>query len=152
MPNLSEYFVGTYHAVKMNKFLKAYATKADKWCFIRFELEPRSGDVFDINTKNNKLFFFECALNIEGKAFWREMNENCPYPPIKPISPVVEELCFMHAKKSADFIDHALDAYGEGNSEGIVHCYVKVLTETKKGDVETMCSKNAIVDGWEALT
>lgn len=49
-------------------------------------------------------------------------------------------------------VNHSLKAYGEGNSEGIIHCYVEALTKTKKGDVETMCTKEAVVEGWEALT
>jgi len=29
---------------------------------------------------------------------------------------------------------------------------VEVLKKAKKGDVETMCTKDAIVEGWEKLT
>lgn len=80
------------------------------------------------------------------------MNEECPYPPVMPHPPVVEEICFMQAQKAEDFVEFAFDSYGEGNSQGIIECYVEVLKKAKKGDVETMCTKDAIVEGWEKLT
>lgn len=80
------------------------------------------------------------------------MNEHCPYPPIRPIEAPVEEICYMQVKKSKDLINQSLSAYGEGNSEAVIHCYVEALTKTKRGDVETTCTKEAVVEGWEALT
>ena len=80
------------------------------------------------------------------------MNSQCPYPPVKPLPPVTEEVCYMHVKKAKDFISHSFESYGEGNSYGVIACYVEVLTNTKRGDVGTKCTLNAVEAGWEALT
>ena len=45
-----------------------------------------------------------------------------------------------------------MNAYGKENAEGVISCYVEALTTVKKGDVEAMCSKEAVKEGWEALT
>ena len=73
------------------------------------------------------------------------MNEDCPYPALKPTPPVIEELCYMNVKKAEDTVSHLFSAYGEGNSEAVISCYVKVLKKIKKGDVETMCTKEAVI-------
>ena len=151
MPNFTEFYVGSYFAKKMHKSLKAYATRSGKYCFIRFELQAWARNT-DFDLRKNRVFYFECSKLQAGKAFWRLMNEDCPYPPIKPCPPVVEEVCYMHTRKAEDFIEHSFEAYGKGNSNAILHCYVEVLTVTKKGSVETMCTRDALVKGWEALT
>ncbi len=43
-------------------------------------------------------------------------------------------------------------AYGEANSEAVVECYIEILETLEKGDIETKCTKEALEDGWEALT
>jgi len=142
MPNFTEEYVTDVQSSVLKKSLKVYATKADKWCFIRI------GD----REHEHYTFFFECSKNLIGKAFFRKLTEDCPYPTIKPIAPVVEEICYMQMKKASDIVEFAFDSYGEGNSQAIIHCYVEVLKKVKHGDVDTMCTVGAVVDGWEALT
>lgn len=80
------------------------------------------------------------------------MDENCPYPTIIPLPPVIEEICYMQARINEDFLEFAFDAYGEGNSEGIISCYIEALVKIKKGDVETICTRDSVVEGWQKLT
>ncbi|MCP4294317.1 MAG: hypothetical protein GY786_01780 [Proteobacteria bacterium] len=55
-------------------------------------------------------------------------------------------------RRNKETISVSLKAYGEANSEAIIQCYIEVLEEIKQGDVETMCTKEAIIEGWERLT
>lgn len=41
---------------------------------------------------------------------------------------------------------------GEGNSDAILECYVEVLKKSKRGSVETKCTEDAVVAGWEKLS
>lgn len=48
----------------------------------------------------------------------------------------------MHAKKAEDFVEFVLSLPGEDEDSGaVVACYIDVLKKTKKGNVETKCSK-----------
>jgi len=58
----------------------------------------------------------------------------------------------MQVKRGKDIVNTSVDAYGEGNSEAVIHCYVEALVKHDKGDVETKCTKEALVKGWESLT
>jgi len=80
------------------------------------------------------------------------MNEDCPYPTIIPEPPVVEEVCYMHAKKARDIVTHMFEAYGEENTDSFNNCYIEHVKKIQKPSIETMCSKEAFVTGWEALT
>ena len=142
MDNNTEEFVMKVFSDKDKKTLKVFATKADQWCFIR--IGTAKDDV--------RHFFFNCSLQVEGKAFFRAMNDECPYPPVKPQPPVIEEICYRQVQKAKNFIDYSFEAYGKENSAGVVECYVKALKKTKSGDVETMCTKDAVIEGWEALS
>lgn len=142
MDNFEEFYINKYYSTKLEKDLDAWATKAGLYCFIKFG--PKSETL--------AIFFFECSLLLLGKAFYREMNHNCEYPNIKPIIPVIEEVCYMQVKKAQDIVEVSIDAYGEGNSEAVISCYVESLTKHTKGDIETMCTKEAIVEGWNALS
>ena len=51
-----------------------------------------------------------------------------------------------------DFVSHNLDSYGKGNSEAITECLIEVLTTVKKGNVEVLCAKDAVMAGWEKVT
>jgi hypothetical protein len=65
-----------------------YATRADKWCFIKIvDSLTHTNDHFE--------FFFECSLQLTGEAYFREMNSDCPFPEVKPEVSVVEEICYM---------------------------------------------------------
>lgn len=70
MDNHTEEFVQTVYSSILKKTLEVYATKADQWCFVR--VGSKGTDSFT--------FFFECVKLLESKAFFREMNKDCPYP------------------------------------------------------------------------
>jgi hypothetical protein len=94
MPNFTEHFVGQYLSTKLDRRLHTYATKADTWCFVRFELEVQDRHETVKDLLKNAVFFFECSLQLSTGAFFREMNKECPYPPIRPIEAPVEEICY----------------------------------------------------------
>lgn len=144
LDNHVEQFVGNVYPSPNpdNVEYQVYANKADQWCFVKIGR----------GTADQKVFFFECEKILEGKAFLRAMNEDCTYPPVVIQPPVVEEICYMQAKKGKDIVSQTVAAYGDENSTSVVDCYVEALTKVKQGDVETMCTKDAVVEEWEALT
>lgn len=85
-------------------------------------------------------------------AYFRAMDENCPMPVSKIQPPVVEELCYMQVRRAKSTVDWLLYAYGEGNSEAIYSCYIEAIVAIDIGDVESMCTKDALIEGWEAMT
>lgn len=58
----------------------------------------------------------------------------------------------MQVRRAKEIVETSVNVYGEGNSNAIISCYIEVLTKHDKADVETMCTKEAIVEGWGKLT
>ena len=129
----------------INGLLQVHATKADQWCFLRFN----QGSQFDVS------FFFACSDQItkgNENIVLRKMDENCPLPDIKEESPPVLEICYNQQKRGLDIVSHMIEAYGEPSAIGALDCYIKVTAKIERADVETMCSKEAILQGWSKIT
>jgi len=47
----------------------------------------------------------------------------------------------MHAKKAEDFVEFIVNMPGEDDSGEVVGCFIDILKKSKKGDVETKCTK-----------
>lgn len=45
----------------------------------------------------------------------------------------------------------SVSAYGEKSASGVIICYLEALKKTKPS-VETMCTEEALVAGWEGIS
>jgi hypothetical protein len=86
--NNQEEFIMSVISSKLNQKLDVYSTRSDKWCFIQLRQGSWEGALKDS-------FFFECGLYLMGEAYFRKMDQNCPYPEVKPHVSIVEEVCYM---------------------------------------------------------
>lgn len=66
--------------------------------------------------------------------------------------PPTEKECYVFAKKATDLVETSINAYGDGNAHQVIDCFIEAIKRTKKGSVETMCTEEALIDGWTKLT
>lgn len=120
-----------------------YATRADEWCFLNFR-----------NLDLDTMFFFACVDQLEGNEtiILRKVSEDCPLPSVRPEAPPVAEICHMMQKKGLEVVDHIYEANGVENGDKVLECWISVVTKIEHPDVQTMCSKNAVEQGWSKIT
>lgn len=136
-----EYDFGKFRAQDLAEDFVITGIKTTRWCFLKF-----SGSI-------QKKFFFECLQRkLNNEIFLRVVNEDCPYPPVKDVQPPIQQSCFMHYRLSQEAVSSIVDAVGEGNADSIIDCVITAMVNKPNPDVETMCSKEAFVAGWEALS
>lgn len=139
--NYVEYNFGKFPASKLAEDFSITGIKTTRWCFLKFD-----GSI-------TKKFFFECLQRkLNNEIFLRVVNDECPYPPVKEVQPPIQQSCYMHYRLSQDAVSSIVSAVGEGNADSIIECVITAMVTKPKPDVETMCSKDAFVAGWESLS
>lgn len=66
-------------------------------------------------------------LRNQEEIFFRELNEECPYPEAVPPMKPTEKECFYYAKKSVEVVEGAIEAIGISNAEIISRCYLQCI-------------------------
>lgn len=134
MPDNEEHLIGD--VASNGAPYRMTVTKSNNYCFLKL---ARSG--------NEYAFFFNCDALLESPLFFRELQEECPYPLVKPPSPPTEEVCYLYAKRAAETIEKTITVLGE-NAERVADCYISVVEKTTPGKLESKCTREAIQYEW----
>lgn len=124
-----------------NNSYEGHITKSGAYCFLRLT-----------NNNVDHRFFFKCSAKALGEAYFRALNDECPYPPTTPPTPPTEEVCYLYAKRAADNVNQLVDAIGEKNAAGVYNCYISVILNVTPGNLESMCTREAVASEWQAIT
>lgn len=119
---------------------EGFVTRSNNYCFLRLHRDGK-----DVS------FFFKCDALAEEKVYFRELLDECPYPLVTPPSPPAEEVCFLYAKRAATNVSKLFDVVGN-KAEGVLDCYIKVIETITPGNLESMCTREAVTAEWKAIT
>lgn len=92
-------------------------------------------------------FFFKCDALAEKDVYFRELTEECPYPLVVPPSPPSEEVCFLYAKRAATNVSKLVEVVGD-KAKGVLECYIKVIETVEPGNLESLCTREAVTGEW----
>lgn len=134
-----EHGLGTVQGSKKN--FQGYVTKSGLYCFLRLSA----------NNVDHR-FFFKCSAKALNEAYFRTLNAECPYPPTTPPTPPTEEVCYLYAKRAAENIQNTVLSIGQENAAGVYNCYISVILKVTPGNLESMCTREAVSSEWQAIT
>ena len=75
---------------------------------------------------NDFKFFVNCEVLVEQPVYFRNLEDECPYPMIHPPTPPAEEVCYLFAKRAAENVERTVEILGE-NANSVAECYIKVV-------------------------
>lgn len=119
---------------------RGYVARSNNYCFLKL-----------VRDSHSYPFFFKCDLLATNEVYFRVMEDECPYPLVNPPTPPAEEVCYLYAKRAAENVDRIYEAIGD-KSEGVLECYISVIQTVTPGNLESICTREAVASEWRAIT